>query len=267
MIKRFLNISDLESLLKAKSEYGSKCKILAGGTDLVVRMKADMIDPDTILSIRNIDEMKGIIKGKDSTVIGALTSHTSIEENALIRKQHYPLYQGVYEIGSPQIRNMGTLGGNIANASPSGDTIAPLMVMGAKIKLMSRSKERLVPVDKFFKGPGKTVMADDEIIHSVIVPAGFNKKNSGFIKAGMRKALSIAVISVGWSLKDNKLTLAFGGAAPIVTVAEIRKDCSAAELKKKVLNAISPISDLRASKGYREQVILNLVNSVMEALN
>ena len=260
----FINVDSLSDLLTAKNEYGEKAKILAGGTDLVVIMKNKMMDPEVIISIRKVDELKGIHGRKNDLIIGSLTTHSEIEENSLIEKNYYPLFQAVYSLGSPQIRNLGTIGGNIGNASPSGDTIPPLYIMDAKIKLMSKNGERIIDINNFFKGPGKTILKDDEIIHSITIPKGrYTKKISGFYKVGKRNALAIGVVSVAWAIKKDTIRFSFGGASPTISTTEIKKNASKKGIEKEVLKAISPIDDIRGSKNYRRDVILNIVEKIV----
>ncbi|MCD6578964.1 xanthine dehydrogenase family protein subunit M [bacterium] len=263
MNKIFVNVENLADLLSIKGQYGKKGIIISGGTDIVVRMKNNMIDPEVLISIKKLAELKGIVARKTKVIIGAGTSLDEIENSTLIKENYYPLYQAVFNMASPQLRNMGTIGGNIGNASPAGDTIPPLFLMDAEIILYSKKGKRSISVTEFFKGPGKTVMRDDEIIHSIILKNNYlTEKNSGYIKVGQRNALAISIASVAY-FKDKKYKrFAFGSVSPIIHLIELKFGLSDEQLLKEIESYITPIDDVRATKEYRKQVIINLVKDI-----
>jgi CO/xanthine dehydrogenase FAD-binding subunit len=161
----------LEEVLSLLSQYKRRAKIIAGGTDLLVRMKEGKIMPEYLISLGSVNGLDHIIQDSSgSFCIGALTTHQSIVDSYLFQGVHQLLATACHKIGTPQIRNMGTIGGNLCNASPSVDSAPPLLVMEAKLKLANAMGKREVPLDEFFIGPFQTVMQEDEILTEIIIP-------------------------------------------------------------------------------------------------
>ncbi len=263
MNKIFVNVENLNDLLSIKAQYGKKGIVISGGTDLVVRMKNDLIEPEVLISIKKLNEIKGIIPKRGKLIIGAGTSLDVIEGSQIIKENYFPLWQAVFNMASPQIRNLGTIGGNIGNASPAGDTLPPLFLMDAVIILYSKKGKREIPIEKFFKGPGNTVMKDDEVIHSIIVRnKHLTEKNSGYIKVGQRNALAISIASVAYYKGKKYKKFAFGSVSPVIHLIELQSGLSEKELIKKITPYITPIDDVRATKDYRKQVVINLVKDI-----
>ena len=263
MNRVFVNVENLNDLLSIKAQYGKKGIVISGGTDIVIRMKNNILDPEVLISIKKLNELKGIIEKGGKLIIGAATTLDDIENSAVIKKNYFPLWQAVYNMASPQIRNLGTIGGNIGNASPAGDTIPPLFLMDAQIILYSKSGKREIPIDKFFKGPGKTVMKEDEIIHSIIVKnLHLTEKNSGYLKVGQRNALSISIASVAYYKGKIYKKFALGSVSPVIHLIELKSGLSEKQLIAKFKPYITPIDDVRATKEYRTQVTINLVKDI-----
>jgi len=164
----------LKDFFKIKSEIPT-AKIIAGGTDLIVQLYGKFNCP-FLIDISQIKQLKGISKKSNSIRIGALTTHTEIEKNIILKKHANVLTQAAYVIGSPQIRNRGTIGGNIANASPAGDTLPSLYVLNAEIELTSESKTRKIPINEFFTGPGKSVIKNNGLCCANCCPRSRNRK-------------------------------------------------------------------------------------------
>ncbi len=245
-------------------------RIIAGGTDAVVRMKEGQIRPATWINILNIKNLHFIREEDDGIHIGPLTTYTDILQSELLRKKADVLVQASLKVGATQIQNMGTIGGNIANASPAGDTIPALYVLDAVIKLESLRVTRQIPIHTFFKGPGKTVMKNDELITDIIIQPQKDNEIGIFEKLGTRKAQSISIVNMACLLKmgsgprecvDGKI--AFGAAAPTVIHA---KKCESmlyvSPLDNEMIQSIAkiawkevmPISDIRASAEYRRDM-------------
>ena len=252
-------------------------KILAGGTDLLVRLKDEINQPD-IIDISHIKEMKGISELDDKIRIGALVTFTEMIESKFLVDYAGVLVQAVEMIGSPQIRNRGTIGGNIANASPAGDSLPPLFVLEAEIEIAGMNYSRIVPIKDFFKGPGKSVLTDGELISAVMIPK-MKKWLGAFVRLGQREALAISKVSLALLLKikDGKIEearISLGAVAPTV----IRAPQTENKLKGKTLDNISeaikiireeasPISDIRSIAEYRKEMCGVLLEEAAGRLN
>ncbi len=253
-------------------------KMLAGGTDLLVRLKDEINQPD-IIDISHIEEMKGISASNDKIKIGALVTFSEIIESELVAENAGVLVQAAEMIGSPQIRNRGTIGGNIANASPAGDSIPPLFVLEAEIEIAGMNYSRTIPIKDFFKGPGKSILTDGEIITAVIIPKMKNWEGA-FVRLGQRKALAISKVSLALLLKikDDKIEearIALGAVAPTVIRAEKTERClvgkkfdndTLLEAKKIICEEVSPISDIRSIAEYRKEMCGVLLEEAFEQL-
>ena len=178
--------SNLSEALELASEFGNNKRFLAGGTDLIVRLKDNLIKEDVIIDIKEVDELKGIKENGDEIEIGSLVTFTEIIESELINKYSPLLILAAKNIGSPQIRNKGTIGGNLCNASPAGDSIPPLMCEEARLILKSKERERVVKIEEFFIGPGKTCLNQDEILVKILVKKWKSSSIGYFNKLGQR---------------------------------------------------------------------------------
>jgi len=181
-----------------------KAKLIAGGTDLVIGLRNGDQNPQLLIDVTRIEELRKI-KEKNGTIsIGAAVTHSEIASSPLIKKCAKVLSDAASEIGSPQIRNLGTIGGNIVNASPAADTLPPLMVLNAVGKVVSKDGEKRVPLDQLFKGPYETSLKP----HELLVQVTFQKLSSGvkssFIRLARRDAMAIARMSVAIVLEMEK---------------------------------------------------------------
>lgn len=257
--------------------------ILAGGTDLMPQTKAGRIAfKPTLMNIRDIAGMSGIALDGDALRIGALTTITALLDDPLV-KQHVPvLAEACDHFASDQIRNAGTLGGNINNASPAGDTLVPLIVLDAEVELASKPNgsvtTRRLPLAEFFTGPGRTRRAANELLTAVRIPLPKPGHVARFYKFGTRPALDISTISIGIAgiLRDGALTdtrVAFGAVAPTPvraprTEAAIegrRLDDAAIETAASTArDEVHPIDDVRASAWYRKELIHNMTKRMLD---
>lgn len=249
--------------------------VYAGGTDLMVRYKNDAnLLPKfekNILYIGQIKELQTVKQNENELIIGSGCTFTS-----LLKEKHVPdiLKRAVIGIASPAIRNMGTIGGNICNASPAGDTLPVLYGLNSKCRIISEGSERIVKIEDFIYGPRKTTLYKNEILESIIIPNEyFNKMH--YEKVGARKASAISKLSfIGLcSVKDNSiedLRLAFGSVgATVIRVHEAEKVLIGKNLNdlKKYIdeavkiyeNKINPIDDQRSTAVYRKKVVMNLI--------
>ena len=158
----------LDEALDELDLHGADAKVIAGGTDLVLNMKKKNILPRRVISLHNLDELDFIQPDDARVRIGALTKHADLAAN-LFLKHHLPiLCEAVGLIGSWQIRNVCTIGGNICNASPAADSAPPLLVLNAQLILASKTAEKKIPLESFFTGPGATTLESDQILKEIV---------------------------------------------------------------------------------------------------
>lgn len=255
-------------------------RLLAGGTDLVIGMKALTETPQSVISLQKIPGLAGITSDADNGItIGAMTKAREVELSADIQQHHTALAEGAAEIGSIQIRNLATIGGNIAHASPAADTVAGLLVADAQVDIASADGERTVSIDELFTGPGQTVLAPGEIITRFRLPSP--SSGSHYIKHKIREVMDLAFIGVAaavnldnGTITDARIGLAAVAPTPIrATEAEnlLKGNEPTAELLEQVGEAAaaasSPISDLRCSAEHRKEMVDVLTRrSVQHAL-
>lgn len=191
--------TDLEGVLKILA-HGEDTYFIAGGTDIMIQMRKKWVQPRKLIDLKKVSEINYIQEDGDVIRVGATTTFTQLERSDLIKRYAKVLAKSAAEVGSPQIRNLGTVGGNIANSSAAADSVTALMALDAKLKLVSLSGERVVELKEFYIGNGNTNLKPDEVITEVF----FNKlEYSEFKKLGRRKALAIVVLSVGAAFELN----------------------------------------------------------------
>ncbi|GAA0182469.1 xanthine dehydrogenase FAD-binding subunit XdhB [Clostridium sediminicola] len=267
---KIYNPTEISRVLEFLEEHKGNGRLLAGGTDLVVKYKEKAIPYDFICNILKVKELKHIKEDEDSVRIGSLVTHEELVESSLVNKHITILRDACKIVGSPQIRNRGTIGGNIGTASPAGDTLPVLSVLGASLKIISIDGERTVPIRDFFTGPGKTVLKENEMIEEIIVPK--MKEEKGFYtKLGSRNALAISIVGVAAKVKCKdkgfeNVEVAFGSVGPTVIYKRI-EELEQRNLTKQKLwdyiqsikENINPITDIRATAEYRKEMSANLL--------
>lgn len=254
--------------------------IYAGGTDFLVKRRKGLCDHGPLACLERIGELRGIEEDARQVNIGACATFSEILASAPVRN-HFPLLiKALSVLGSPHIRNMGTIGGNIATASPAGDSLAPLYVLGAEIKLVTSESFRLVPVKDLIKGPGKTDIRPKEIISGVVLKKSGAYNLHHYEKIGRRKALSIAIVSLAALMKIDENSIikeahfAWGSVAPTVFYSpEAEKAVKDRPFTMQVLKDaadiirrdVQPIDDIRASAGYRRSAAANILFRLLQA--
>lgn len=239
---------------------------IAGCTDVLVELHFGTTDQKRFIDLWALDELRGITTDKPEGVsprlrIGALTTYAEIIASPLVRKRLPMLVAAAREIGGAQIQNRGTLGGNIANASPAGDTLPVLAAAGAQIVLRSASGERHVPFTEFYTGYRKSVRRPDELITAVEVPPIIGRQ--WWRKVGTRRAQAISKIMMA-GVRGPQVRIAVGSVAPTVvlateTAAVLANGGSLAEAQSALRREIAPIDDVRSTGEYRRQVAGNLL--------
>ena len=252
-------------------ENGPGGRFLAGGTDLVIAMKEKGLLPKYIVDLKRVPGLSGIREDNDGTItIGALTTMYAVETSPVITKKYPFLAQSAAEVGSIQIRNRATIGGNMANATPSADVAPSLIALNATAKIVSSSGERTVPLEEFFRGPGQNAMNADEILTEITIPKTGPQLVGEYIKFSPRDMMDLAYIgvAVAYNLANDKkcgqVRIVLGAVAP----TPIRAKNSEALLEGKVLTEelatqvgdeaareSKPISDVRSSADYRRAMV------------
>ena len=280
---QFFAPQKIEEALEILSRYEGEIKIIAGGTDLLVQYYDRLYEVNGWLDLKNISRLKNIRINKNEIEIGAMVTHTQLEKSEDIKKYFPILGKAAADIGSPQIRNRGTIGGNIVNASPAGDLLAPLMAYDAQFKLLSTQGEMSVPAEEFFIGPKKTILEPVQLLTRIILPLPSERTYGCWIKIGKRKALSIATITLALVVEmdeDNKtvkdVRACLGSVAPTpIEIKEIRKKMRGkdfnqldfAQLGQIVEDKISPIDDIRGTREYRKDVAKNIMINALEEID
>ena len=273
----------IEEALEILSQYGKEIKVIAGGTDLLIQYYDRLYEVGSWLDLKNIKELKDIRINKNQMEIGAMVTHTQLEKSEDIKKYFPVLSQAAADIGSPQIRNRGTIGGNIVNASPAGDLLSPLMAYDAQFKLLSLQKEALISAEEFFIGPKKTLLEPAQLLIQIILPLPSERTYGSWIKIGKRKALIIATITLALvvemaedneTVKDVRTCLSSVAPTPI-EIKEIREKMIGKkfnqldfnQLGQIVEDKISPIDDIRGTREYRKDVAKNIMINALEEID
>ncbi len=273
----------IEVALEILSQYGKEIKVIAGGTDLLIQYYDRLYEVGSWLDLKNIKELKEIKIHQNQMEIGAMVTHTQLEKSEDIKKYFPVLSQAAADIGSPQIRNRGTIGGNIVNASPAGDLLSPLMAYDAQFKLLSVQKEALISAEEFFIGPKKTILEPAQLLIQIILPLPSERTYGSWIKIGKRKALIIATITLALVVEmaeDNKtvkdVRTCLGSVAPTpIEIKEIREKMIGKkfnqldfnQLGQIVEDKISPIDDIRGTREYRKDVAKNIMINALEEID
>ncbi|MEW5865631.1 MAG: xanthine dehydrogenase family protein subunit M [Bacillota bacterium] len=256
------------------ARFGPEAKVIAGGTDLVVEMKEDKRSPGVLVDISQLSELRGIRVQGDAVRVGALVTHAEVAGSPLVRSAAPLLAEACGQIGSPQIRARGTIGGNLCTASPAGDCIPPLFALEASVEVAGQGGTRTVDVESFFVGVKKSALAPDEIVLGVRFPALGADYVSFFRKLGQRKSLAISVVSVAFVARRVRpdvfedVRVALGAVAPTVVRARtVEKALDGKRLDTETARHVSklafrdcvPITDIRGSQGYRQEMACNLL--------
>lgn len=272
----------LAEALEMKKSYGERAKVLAGGTDFLVLLKDQKLKAEVVMSLRGIRELNFIRheEGKGVT-LGALATHGAVAASPIIRQRFPDLAEACVQVGAVQVQNLGTVGGNLCNASPAADAAPPLLLMDASLILASARGERRISIHDFFQGPRRTVLQADEILKEIFIPQIPGRRGATYLKLGRRKAMEIAIVGIGVAIHLNgsdqvvsDCRIALGSVAPtplrarhgeeILRNQEIRDELieEAAEV---AAEEASPISDVRASREYRLDMIRVLCRRAIPA--
>ncbi|MDT8902611.1 FAD binding domain-containing protein [Anaeroselena agilis] len=274
----YVPCSTVREALDCLASYREKAKVLAGGTDLLVKMKTGVLRCDYLIDIRNAGELRYLRAEADGLNIGALTSLAEIQASGPVKERYSALYEAVRSMAAPAVRNMGTIGGNLGNASPAADTAPPLLVFDATVTLAGTGGERTLPLAEFFTGPGQTMLAADELITAVKLATPADDTGSSFLKLG-RVAADIAKINVAVLLERDgdvcrRCRVAFGSVGPTpLRLPAVEAMLAGREATTALFEAaaqaaaglIKPIDDRRSTGDYRRQVSAVMLEEALAA--
>ncbi|HEY7164830.1 MAG TPA: xanthine dehydrogenase family protein subunit M, partial [Candidatus Binatia bacterium] len=262
----------LQEASRLLKENGAGGRFLAGGTDLVIAMKEKGLVPKYIVDLKRVPGLSGIRENSDGSItIGALTTMRETETSALILKKYPFLAQSAAEVGSIQIRNRATVGGNMANATPSADVAPALVALNATAKIVGLAGEKTVPLEEFFRGPGQTIMSADEILTEITIPKTAPELVGEYIKFSPREMMDLAYVGVAVAFnyddknkRASQVRIVLGAVAP----TPIRARAAEAIVEGKPLTEeladqageeaakeSKPISDVRSSADYRRAMV------------
>mgnify|MGYP006278453273 CR=1 FL=1 len=267
MWKEYINASSIEQVLDILDRKKEKARIVVGGTDLVLEMRQGMHEQvETLIDISRMPGSDLISRDQEGKIhLGPTVTHNHCMASRIIRDHALPLALSCWEVGAPQIRNGGTIVGNLVTASPANDTIVPLMAQDAVLKIRSRSQERTVRLEDFYTGVRKTVLQPDEMVTEVIFTGLEPNQRGIYLKMGLRKAQAISIVNLtavltmeGKTIQDASVTL--GAVAPtIIHAVNVEEFLQGKELTEDVYRKagevakedVSPIDDVRGTAGYR----------------
>jgi CO/xanthine dehydrogenase FAD-binding subunit len=248
----------LDEALRLKAESPQAVPI-QGGTDLMVELNFDRARPHALLNLNEVEELRGWARSNGRLWLGAGLTYTEAME-APLAEALPALAEAARTVGGPQIRNRGTIGGNLGTASPAGDALPPLLVCEAEVKVGSVRGERAIPLNDFLVGPKRNALAEDELILGVSVAAKPGAQT--FMKVGPRNAMVISVVSLALRV-DGELTAAFGSAGPVPGVVRAPLE-DAASFPQQVAATASPIDDVRGTAAYRRHALGVLTKRALE---
>ena len=271
----FFSPGTLKETSELLVKYGREAKLMAGGTDLLVRMKDEEVSPGYVVDLKRISGLNNVECDGNHMKIGALTTIHEVEVSPLIRRDFEVIAEAASVLGSLQIRNKGTVGGNLCNASPSADLAPPLIALDGKVKIFGKDGDRVERLENFFVGPGITILNLGEILTEIQIPVPPPNSWGTYLKFSPRRAMDLAVVGVATLLTLNpldsvctKARIVLGAVAP--TPLRARKSEQILEgnqIEKNLIHQVSdlaaeessPISDIRSSAWYRREIIKVLV--------
>jgi CO/xanthine dehydrogenase FAD-binding subunit len=268
----------LDEAVSIVESYGERAKYIAGGTDLLVKIKEGKLRPDYLVSLKRIpglDDVKWQGSTQSETRIGALMTHRKLELSPVTR-WHYPIiHDAVSNIGSVQIRNVATIGGNLVNAVPSADGAIPLVALDARVRIHGPKGEREMELLHFFLGPGQTVLERGEVLTEIIIPPRNSRSGGAYIKFGRREAMELPIVGVGVVVELEaegdvcaRAAIALGVAAPTPMRAfQAEKFLEGKEINEKTLDEAGRIAaeeskvrdSVRGAAWYRRELVRVLV--------
>lgn len=267
----------LDEIWELKSKIPDS-RFIAGGTDLMVHIKNGEMKPSALISLRSIPELAAIEVNKGAR-IGALATISDLIQHPKLSESYPVLVEAARSLGSVQIRNVATIGGNLCNCSPCADMALPLLVLEAKVRLKNPQRNRDIPLSEFFIGPGESCLSLDEILTDIFLGPPSENAKAIFLKKG-RVKMDLAVASVALLLemegeKCRKVRIAAGSVAPVplrltkvetLLEGELFSQELLEEAQRLAVESISPVTDIRGAEEYRRKIISVYVKRGLEKL-
>jgi CO/xanthine dehydrogenase FAD-binding subunit len=248
----------LDEALRLKAERPDAVPI-QGGTDVMVELNFDRARPAALLNLNEVPELRGWSRENGTFRLGSGLTYT---EAMTLAEPLRALAEASRTVGGPQIRNRGTIGGNLGTASPAGDALPPLLVYGAEAEVASANGSRRLPLQDYLVGPKRNALGEDELIVAVHVPAPGSRQT--FMKIGPRNAMVIAVVSLAMCVDEEReeIRASFGSAGPVPGLVSAKLD-EADDLPERVAEAASPIDDVRGTASYRRHALQVLTSRAL----
>lgn len=275
--------ASMEGLLQCLTEHSTHVKVLAGGTDLLVAMMLGKVRPRLLVSLKNLHHLRELQPIPDGLTIGAACTLSAVETSSLLGEPYQFLRQTIADMASIQVRNRGTLGGNLCNASPAADTAGPLMVLGARAVIRGLRGERRVPVEDLWLGPGQVAAAPDEVLTAVEVPRYSGRWAGCYVKVGRTRSMDLGVAGVavflalddGGAIHTIRVALSSVAEKPIrahpaesALTGIVPTQSRLEEAARLAAGCARPITDVRASALYRREMVRVLTRrAVSQALH
>ena len=265
----YVKPASLKEVFGLLKKHGPKATLIAGGTDVMINMKNRELSPEVLISLRGLEDLR-YIKKSDGYHIGALTTHGMLEQSDVVKAELSALHDAASQVGSVQIRNVATVGGNICNAAPSADTAGPLLALGATAVLEGSNRRREVPMVDFFRGPSETVLKTNEVLVEFHIPEEPGRFGSAYWKHSRRKAMDLPLLGIavaltlteGEEISDARIALTVAAPVPMraYKAEEFLKGKRLdnevlAEAGKIASSEASPRDSLRGKAWYRREMI------------
>jgi carbon-monoxide dehydrogenase medium subunit len=273
----------IEEACSLLSQFGEDAKVLVGGTDLLPRMRRGLMAPSYIVNIKKIPGLDSITEEPESGLrIGALVTLAELAGNPVIRDKFPMIRTAANSIGSLQVRNLATLGGNLCNAAPSADMAPPLLAMESTVKIAGLKGQREISVEDFFVGPGEVKLEQGELLIEIHIPFPPLHAKQIYVKHSVRRSMDIALVGVAVCLcLDEKsgvcreARIALGAVAPTPIRAKVAekmilgkalKEIPLSSIGEMVSSEASPISDVRGSAHYRSEMVSSITIRALKSL-
>lgn len=268
-VREYIRAEDMIQVHDLLADFGGDAKMLAGGTDLIVQMRAGAVDPKVVIDVKPV--LPSSVRATPAMLsLGAGVTHAKLAASAAVQSGHRALADASLSVGGPALRNRATVGGNVANASPVADSVPPLVADGGRAVISGHGGERRIAVEELFSSYRRTKLGPTEVLTAFEIPTAGRLSASGFVKVGGRRALIIATASVACRLSIDedgivtRLGLAFGSVGPTVIVGRRtgeRAEGSPIEsldldaVAESAAAEISPISDFRGGASHRARLV------------